>query len=109
MAARVAILLGTVFFFVPALVIVLVAPGTGTLEPMQSLAAVLTMPFAGSCPITLVPNGSGIYWAMLAGFALTCLAGVGLWTGEGKWAAIYSALLVLSWMLTAFRIFALSH
>jgi len=68
-----------------------------------------TIPFVSTCPFPFHPekgftDADLYYWPVLAAVLTTGLGITGFIIGKNKLAIIYAAILVASWVLTAFRL-----
>jgi len=105
MLARIIVIGTSVFlFFLPLSVLLWFSPSDG--RPLNLTVCVI--PFFGTCPFPIGhPNtlDEVHYWPLY--FSLLT-AGLGIWgliSGKAKLAAIFLAIIILSWVLTYIRLF----
>jgi hypothetical protein len=114
MGVRLIIIGATFLFYAPIMLTMLwmAAHPCAPWGPENYILAVrhgLTIPFVGTCPFPFRPEkgfteADLFYWPALATFLTAGLGVSGLIMGKNKPAIIFVAVLVLSWLLTVFRL-----
>ena len=104
MEARIIIPTCSLIFFVPAYLLTFVSYSNGN---ANTLHFVLSFPFMGTFPGTLVNSSDGNYWPWVVGIPTAGYAFYAMWSVRPSDTAIYIGILVLFWAITVLRFFVI--